>query len=123
MQTHLVPVAGQRQRGIDMPRGPYRARTWLYDCRVCHQWVPVISLEVQSICREAGACPDCIRHDFFLLRIRIVAIEQVLEWVTKRAKKLPEDQRGPLRELYSRKARQLSTVRTQLERLQAPVEV
>lgn len=100
----------------NMPRA--RQRTYLVDCKVCHTWSSVPTLEIQEICREAGACVACMRSDYFLLRIRIAAIELAMEWLVKRAKKLPEEQRVPLRTVYAKKAKQLAAARAQLVALE-----
>lgn len=101
---------------------PYRSRTWIVNCTCCHQWVPVPSREVQEICKETGTCPKCIRDDYWMLRIRVIAIQQVLEWIVRKGKKLPESERAPLRDLYARKAKQLDRIQMQLIELQATNE-
>lgn len=102
----------------EMRRSPDRKRTYLVDCKVCHTWSSVPTLEIQSICREAGVCVGCMRNDYHMLKVRIAAIELAMEWLVKRAKKLPEEQRPPLRLVYVRKAKQLAAARKMLEGLQ-----
>lgn len=97
---------------------PPRQRTYLVDCSVCHTWSAVPTLEVQEICREAGVCVGCMRNDYHLLKIRIAAIELAMEWLVKRAKSLPEEQRVPLRQVYARKAKQLMAARSHLSHLE-----
>lgn len=103
------------QKDIEVAR--QRTRAYIVDCSICHRWSSVPTLEIQSICREAGVCPACMRNDFFLLRVRIAAIEMHLESLKKKGQALPEDEREPLREMYSRKARQLADARAKLESL------
>lgn len=112
--------------GIQLPsatsmtrRAPPRQRTYLVDCKVCHTWSSVPTLKIQSICREAGVCVGCMRNDYHMLKVRIAAIECAMEWLVKRAKKLPEEQRAPLRTVYAKKAKQLTTARQQLAALEA----
>lgn len=93
-------------------------RMYIVNCSVCHRWCSVPSLELQSICREAGACLDCMKNDYFLLRVRIVAVEEVLRVIVRKGKALPEERREQWRMVYVRKTRQLSRLRAQLEELQ-----
>lgn len=94
-------------------------RTWIVDCKICHRWSSVPTLNMQAICREAGACLDCMKDEYFMLKVRIAAIEMVIENIAKRGKRLTEDERPALREVYVRKSRQLTAVREQLARLEA----
>ena len=103
----------------EMRKSPPRARTYLVSCSVCHQWHSVPSVEIQSICKEAGACPDCMRNDYFLLRVKIAALEMHLDELVKRAKSMPEDRRVFLRSIYVKKSAELSTARERLKTLVA----
>ena len=105
--------------GMLHPRGTSMPRMWLVDCPVCHRWSTVPTLHVQAICREAACCLDCMKNEYFVLKVRIVAIEEAMALLVNRGKKLPEDQRGPLREVYARKTRQLKAAREQLTKLEA----
>lgn len=98
---------------------PYRPRELIVDCSICHRWTSVPSREIQDICRDAGACVACMRSDYFLLRIRIVAIELAMESIAKRGAKLPEDRKPLLRTVYAKKAKQLAAARAQLAELEA----
>lgn len=93
-------------------------RMLLVDCPVCHRWSTVPTLNVQRICREAGACLDCMKNEYFLLKVRIEAIQDVMTKIARRGASLPEQERPPLREIYARKGKQLAAVRAQLERLE-----
>lgn len=98
---------------------PSRQRSLLVDCPVCMRWSSVPTLNVQAICREAGCCLDCMRNEYFLLKVRIEAIEGAMRSIAKRGQRLPEDQRPALREVYARKAEQLNKARAQLAALEA----
>lgn len=100
-------------------KSPPRQRQLLVDCSICHTWSTVPTLEAQQICREAKCCVGCMRNDFFLLRIRIVAIEQAMESIAKRGRLLPDDRKPMLRTVYAKKARQLAECRAQLADLEA----
>lgn len=109
----------QLPSATDMRRSPTRVRTYLVDCKACHTWSSVPTLEIQEICREAGVCVSCMRNDYHLLKVRIAAIELAMEWLVKRAKKLPEEQRVPLRTVYAKKAKQLAAAKAQLAGLES----
>lgn len=115
MDISLLPATSMARRS------PPRARTYLVDCKVCHTWSSVPTLEVQEICREAGVCVGCMRNDFFLLKVRIVAIDLAMESIVKRGQKMPEDRRPLLRTVYAKKAKQLAAARAQLAELEAKV--
>lgn len=100
-------------------RSTHQRRSLLVDCPVCHRWSSVPTLNVQAICREAGCCLDCMRNDYFLLKIRIEAIQGAMASIAKRGQKLPENERPALREVYARKAQQLVQAREQLAALEA----
>lgn len=106
--------------GSEVRRSPPRARTYLVDCKVCHQWHSVATIEIQSICKEAGACPDCMRNDYFLLRVKIAALEMHLDELVKRGQKMPEGAgRDFMRKMYTKKLGQLTTARKQIATLEA----
>lgn len=100
-------------------KSPHHTRQLLVSCSVCHTWSSVPNKEIQSICREAKCCVGCMRNDYFLLKVRIVAIELAMESIAKRGAQLPEDRRPMLRSVYARKARQLAAARIQLAALEA----
>lgn len=104
-------------KATEVPR--QRKRTYLVDCSICHTWSSVPTLEVQSICREAGVCVACMRNDYFLLKVRIAAIEAAMESIAKRGQHMPEDRRPLLRSVYAKKALQLKAARRQLADLEA----
>lgn len=100
-------------------RSPPRKRTWIVDCKVCHRWTPVESLEIQAICKEAGACIECMNTDYFILRVRIAALETNMEAIVARGKRMPEDRRVFLRKVYAKMSRKLAAARVQLAELEA----
>lgn len=105
------------QRGIDVSRRPYQRRQYLVDCQCCHQWRTVETRALQAVCQEAKTCPQCMKDDYWLLRVQIVAIEVHMERIVKQGQELPEDQRGPLRLAYTKKAQQLARAKARLEKL------
>jgi hypothetical protein len=108
------------QSDTDVARkSPPRQRQLLVDCKICHTWSTVPTVEAQQICREAGVCVSCMRNDYFLLKIRIVAIECAMESIVKRGKLMPEDRKPMLRKVYAKKAKQLVDCRAQLAELES----
>lgn len=59
-----------------------------------------------------------MRNDYFLLRVRIAAIEAAMTSITKRGKQMPEDRKPMLRKVYQKKAKQLAETRAQLAELE-----
>lgn len=92
-------------------------RTWVVHCKVCQRWSPVPTLEVQTRCREVGACLECLASDWFPLKLRIVALESNMAAVAARGKQLPEDRRVYLRKVYTKMAKKLEAARAQLHEL------
>jgi hypothetical protein len=91
---------------------------YVVDCKVCHRWSSVPTIEIQTICRDAGACLECMKHDYFVLKVRIAAIEMHLDELAARGKQMPEGTgRNFLRNLYGKKSAQLAAARAELERL------
>lgn len=97
-------------------------RTWVINCNVCCRWSSVPTLEIQAICREAGACLTCMKNEYYMLKVRIATLEMQMENLAKRGATLPEEQRPILRQVYTRKARKLMAAQRQLKDL-ASVEV
>lgn len=110
-------AAMNHQQVTDMPRRPYQSRQWVFNCPVCHQWQPVASRELQQVCKDAGACPDCVRNDYWVLRMRIVAIEIHLEQLAKAGAAAPEERKPFLRGVYQRKLEVLARAKAQLAAL------
>jgi len=60
-----------------------------------------------------------MKDDYYMLKVEIAATEQALESIVRRALKLPDEQRQPLRHVYVRKAGQLADARDRLALLDA----
>lgn len=107
-----------------MTRRPYRARTYVYVCPVCHQGVPIPTLPMQQACKDAGACPTCVQDDYWLARVQIEAIRAHMAALAKRGQALADGPaRDRLREVYRKKQAQLQQAQTRLDALRARQEV
>jgi ABC-type cobalamin/Fe3+-siderophores transport system ATPase subunit len=91
-----------------------RARTYLYDCKLCGRWVAVPTATAQRFARRRGACVHCLHDPQWKQRVYINLIALHVDAIVARGKAAPAGERAHLRRLYAKRLQQLAAARAVL---------